>query len=129
MTNETIYFEKANLSDLQSIWFLLHADSKMMKEKQILERMNDLYILRYRQRILGVLCGNYHAGKVTIDWVVIHPLYPESDLREVMIWDFSVILCREPENPSKIDSSLLQWIKRSKAQFRKKPFFIRTEGV
>jgi hypothetical protein len=117
MNDETICFEKAALSDLGSIWRLLHADSKMLQEEEILAQINNLYILRHRQRILGVLCGNYTSGgKVTIHWVVIHPLYLKKALREAMIREYTAILCREPETPKKMDNILSRWIKGSTAQ-------------
>lgn len=90
MTNETIYYRKANRSDLQKIWYLLHADSKMLKEKQILAQIDNIFILCFQKKILGVLCGTYGTGKVNINWVVIHPLYPKKVLSEAMIQELYV---------------------------------------
>jgi hypothetical protein len=129
MTNEVICFEKAAPADLQAIWHLLHADGKMMKEKQIIDILNDLYVLRYHQRILGALCGTYYAGKVNIAWVVIHPLFPEKDLREAMSRQFSGVICREPEDNSQKTAIFKQWFQWCKALFRNDPLFIGTEGV
>ncbi len=100
MTHDGICFEKAHPFDLQSIWYLLHANSQMMREEGILAVLDRLYILHYRQRILGVLCGTYEQRKVIIHWVAIHPLYPEKSLREAMIREFTAVICREPGIPS-----------------------------
>lgn len=125
MTSEGICFEKAIPLDIQPIWYLLHANSKMMSEEQISGFLDELYILRFRQRILGVLCGNYYKRQVVIHWVIIHPLYPEKTLKEAMIKAFSAVYCREPENPSKRGSifSPLQWIQSLKTQFRKQSLY------
>lgn len=125
MTSEGICFEKSNAFDIQSIWHLLHANSKIMSEEQISALLDELYILRFRQRILGVLCGNYYERQVVIHWVIIHPLYPEKDLKEAMIKAFSAVYCREPENPSKRGSifSPIQWIKSLKTQFLKQSLY------
>jgi hypothetical protein len=96
MSNKTITFRRANESDLREIWYLLHAESRMLPEEQILKILNDLYVLSYQTRILGVLYGTYVGSKVNIKWVVIHPLYPEIPLRDAMIQEFSGVLCREP---------------------------------
>lgn len=128
MTDGTIFFEKANLPDLREIWYILHADSRMLKEEQLLEKINDLYVLRYQKRILGVLCGTYSAGKVDISWVVIHPLYPEKTLRQAMIREFSGVLCREPENNSANTGQIAimkHWLKK---QLSKTLLFTQSEG-
>ena len=93
MTNQPIYFEKAIDTDLHQIWHLLLADSKLIKEEELLAQMNDIYVLRFNNKILGALSGTYVAGKVNIIWTVIHPIYPEKELRDAMIYEYTAILC------------------------------------
>ncbi len=125
MFNESIIFRQAVENDSEEIWYLLHADSKMISAPKILELIEQLYVLEYQKRILGVLCGTYFKYQVNIPWVAIHPLYPEDSLREAMIQQFSSIFCHYPGNGIKKSSiSFLRklWILSGK-------LFLKTEGV
>lgn len=119
MTSEGICFEKAHPLDLRSIWYLLHANSRMLSEERLLADLDRLYILHYRQRILGVLCGTYEQRKVIIHWVAVHPLYPEKSLREAMIREFTAVICREPGIPSAKSRFLEKWRKRDPSLWKK----------
>jgi hypothetical protein len=127
MFADAISFRKADETDLTSIWYLLHANSRIIKDDQLREQINQIYVLEYQKRILGVLCGTYSGGQVDIRWIAIHPLYPEHSLQEAMIQQFTGIFCRisgDGEKKTSVFNWFFNW-------FRGKPlkFFSLTKGA
>ncbi len=101
MNQSEIIFRRAKESDMNLIWKLLHADSRMRSEVYIREHLDRIYLLLEDKRVLGALCGIPRTNKAEISWLVIHPLYPESVIAEIMIREFQGIYCRfyvEPTN-------------------------------
>jgi N-acetylglutamate synthase-like GNAT family acetyltransferase len=127
MLADSIHFRKASEVDLDSIWDLLHANGIGLKNEEILQLIDRIYILEYQKRIMGVLCGNYSEGRVNILWTAIHPIYPEHSLREAMIQQFTAIICRIPGDGIKMSPGLNSFVQG----FRKRPLllFLKTEGA
>lgn len=98
MEDDAIILRPAQVSDAKEIWQLVHAEGKGWGMDQILEEINRLYVLTYRKRFLGVLCGTFTPGKETVSWVAVHPMYPENTLRTAMIQGLWGIVSRRPQN-------------------------------
>lgn len=94
MNQTTLVFRQAELEDIQGIWQLLHADSRMRSEAYIREHLTRIYVLYNNRRILGALCGIPRIHKLEIAWVVVHPFYPEQAVAEMMIRGFQGIYYR-----------------------------------
>jgi N-acetylglutamate synthase-like GNAT family acetyltransferase len=112
--DDAINFRKANEMDCNAIWDLLHANGIAVQDEEILQYTNQIYVLEYQKRILGVLCGTYSGGQVNILWIAVHPLYPEHSLQEAMIQQFAGIFCRRPGDGMKRNPAF-KW-------FRERPF-------
>jgi hypothetical protein len=86
-TNEdlTIMIRQARLEDIENIWNLLHANCRTWTAQQINVNLAKMYVLVKNYKILGVLCGSFNLGGTEIEWIEIHPFYPEHALREVMV--------------------------------------------
>ncbi len=101
MSQTEIVFRRAKDSDVDVIWKLLHADGQMRNEVYIWEHLDRIYLLLEGKRVLGALCGIPRINKVEISWLVIHPLYPELIIAEIMIGEFQGIYCRFYERPAR----------------------------
>lgn len=100
MNQGEIVFCRAEVFDIEVIWRLLHSDSRMRSEEYIREHLNRIYILTEGKRVLGVLCGIPRTGKAEVSWLVVHPLYPESIIAEIMIRNLQGIYSRFYEDPA-----------------------------
>lgn len=75
----------ARMNDVKEIWDLLHANVVTWDDVRIIEELPKLRVMLRDSKMLGVLNGNFEAGAIKIEWVAIHSLYPEKQLREAMI--------------------------------------------
>jgi len=57
----------------------------IFKINPIIEELPKLRVMVRDSKMLGVINGNFGAGAIKIEWIAIHPLYPEEQLREAMI--------------------------------------------
>ncbi len=81
----------ARMNDLKEIWNLLHANQISWTDARIIAELPKLRVMQRDSKILGVLNGYFEAKVLKIEWVAIHPLYPEKQLREAMIEGFCAI--------------------------------------
>jgi hypothetical protein len=94
MTFEAITIRPAEAIDIKEIWDLFHADSKTWTEEQIMRNIQQLLVLTRQDKLLGVLFGKLTPGKEEVIWIVIHPMYPEAQLKELMIQGLKVTQCQ-----------------------------------
>ncbi|HBE79872.1 MAG TPA: hypothetical protein DDW65_19150 [Firmicutes bacterium] len=85
MAFEAITIRRAEPKDRDGIWHLLHAQCKGWSEEQIDENLPNLLLLIKQDKILAVLFGKLTAGKTEVIWIVIHPLYPEEELKQTLV--------------------------------------------
>lgn len=90
----------AEREDLKEIWHLLHANTIAWTDERIRAELARLWVMFEDTKMLGVLAGTFETGKEKLDWVAIHPLYPEKRLREAMIKGVCSLL-RLPEGTKK----------------------------
>jgi N-acetylglutamate synthase-like GNAT family acetyltransferase len=84
MNFEAITIRVAEAKDIKQIWDLLHTDVKTWSETEIIRNIQQLIVLTKQDKLLGVLFGELTPSKAEVIWVVIHPMYPENLLRELL---------------------------------------------
>lgn len=82
---QTIIIRQAQPEDNKEIWDILHANCRTWTLQQIQDNNDGMFVLTKGYKILGVLFGSFDMGKKTINWVEVHPLYPEKVLMDVII--------------------------------------------
>lgn len=82
----------ARMDEVEEIWDLLHANMIAWTDERIGATLSKLWVMVLNSKILGVLKGNFEAGEIFIERVVIHPLYPEKQFQEAMIKGFYTIV-------------------------------------
>ena len=85
---EILIIRRAKPEDIDLIWNLLHASSIGWSDDTITIHLNQLLVLQSNNRLLGVLYASNNASE-SIHWVVIHPMYPEKMLHELMLSGFN----------------------------------------
>jgi hypothetical protein len=85
MDFEVITIRFAENKDIKRIWYLLHADCKGWSMEMISGNLDHMLVLAKNDQLLGVLYGELAASKVKVFWIVIHPLYPEEELKQLFI--------------------------------------------
>jgi hypothetical protein len=96
MTAEAIVIRPASLAEVDEIWRLLHDKSLGWSRQQVVDEIGRLYVMRYGDKLIGVLNGSFAAGKEMVSWVAVHPMFPENTLGTAMISGLWGILCRRP---------------------------------
>lgn len=84
MVEESIILRRANCSDCDAIWRLLHSDGQGWNSQRIEAEIMNIYVLTNGTRLLGLL----HKGggkEQTQKLVVIHPMYPEKPFKEILL--------------------------------------------
>lgn len=113
--DDAIILRPAQVSDAKEIWHLIHAEGKGCSIDRILQEIDRIYVLTYRKRYLGVLCGTFTPGRETVSWVAVHPMYPESSLKTAMIKGLWGVLCRRPyrdrEWEQRKELSFIKWLR------------------
>jgi hypothetical protein len=87
---QAIVIRQAQMEDVEEIWDILHANCRTWTLQQIHDHIGKMFVLTKGYKMLGVLCGDFHAellnpGIKMVDWVETHPHYPEKMLKDVMI--------------------------------------------
>jgi hypothetical protein len=85
MAFEAITIRRAEPKDRDGIWHLLHAQCKGWSGEQIRQNLPNLLLLIKQDKILAVLFGKLTTGKTEVIWIVIHPLYPEEELKQILV--------------------------------------------
>ncbi len=85
MTESSVIIRSARSEDCEMIWDILHANCRNWSLRQITDNLSGIFVLVKDLKILGVLAGSSDKSGLIIDWVEIHPLYPEKILRDIMI--------------------------------------------
>lgn len=85
MNFEAITIRCAENTEVKEIWDLLHADGKGWSMEMIAENLDHILILCKQNKILGVLYGELNPYQTTVFWIVIHPLYPEEQLKQILV--------------------------------------------
>ncbi len=75
----------AKTDDVKEIWDLLHSNSFSWTDTKIMAELSGLWVMLNDAKMLGVLYGDFGSGTKKVDWVAIHPIYAEKQLREAMI--------------------------------------------
>jgi N-acetylglutamate synthase-like GNAT family acetyltransferase len=75
----------AKMNDVKEIWDLLHSNSIAWTDTKIIAELSGLWVMLNDVKILGVLYGEFGRGTKKVNWVAIHPIYTEKQLREAMI--------------------------------------------
>lgn len=91
-----ITIRKANFTDIEAIWELLRVEKEMWSAEKILMNIENLFVIIYKNSIACVLHGTLAPGREKIDWVAVHPMYPENSVSYSMIYMFWGIICRKP---------------------------------
>lgn len=107
MLDNSIIIRRAELGDSDDIFSLVAADGHHMSMGYIIGIIDSLYVLIYRKRILGVLCGTPNAGKGKLNWAAVHPMYPESSLVTAMINSIQGVFFRQPVNDTPSQKKLI----------------------
>jgi hypothetical protein len=82
---EAITIRRADNTDIKRIWDLLHADCKGWSMEMITGNLEHLLVLCKQNKLLGVLYGALACSKAEIFWIVIHPFYPEKEIKQLFI--------------------------------------------
>lgn len=82
MQDSSLTFRPAEAGDLNTIWSLLHADSKAWGEERINANLNRMYLLFRSGKLIGVLLAD---DAKYVDWLAVHPLYPENELSDLLL--------------------------------------------
>jgi hypothetical protein len=91
-----ITIRKADFNDTEEIWELLRVEKEMWSTEKILMNIENLFVIIYKNSIISVLHGTTVPGREKIDWVAVHPGYPENSVSYSMIYMFWGIICRKP---------------------------------
>lgn len=105
MNDQSIVFRAVDAGDITHVRRLLHADSRCWDENIIAANLGKLYLLscqsKQRDKVLGVLCGSCASGEPVIDWIAVHPIYPEKMIREIMAQEFQGLFWHTMSRKSK----------------------------
>ncbi len=82
----------ARIGDVKGIWDLLHANTLAWPEERFTVELPKIWVMLQDSKMRGVLKGNFEVGELKVEWVAIHPLYPEQQLREAIIKGICAIL-------------------------------------
>ncbi len=85
MDFKTITIRSAGAKDIDGIWHLLHANSMGWRREKVKENIDHLLVMVEENRLLGTLYGEFNPYKKEVFWVVVHPLYPEEPLKQMLI--------------------------------------------
>lgn len=85
LTDRCLIIRPAREDDVDQIWSLLHANCRAWPAQQIMQHLDGFVVLAKNRKILGVLYGSLNPENMRIDWVEVHPYYPEKPLRELII--------------------------------------------
>lgn len=96
MYDDNIVIRRAELSDVDAIWELARAEGCRLSEAYIVTNIDSFYVLLYRKRILGVLCGKPNPGREKAFWVVVHPMFPHSSVGAALTNCIQGVFFREP---------------------------------
>ncbi|NPV90770.1 MAG: hypothetical protein HPY50_08360 [Firmicutes bacterium] len=96
MQDDQIRIRPAQPSDAVEIWRLLHNDQRPWNLERVRREIDEMYVLTHRERLLGVLHGSFAGRRGDLDWVSVHPMYPEDSLRAAMVGGLYGVLCRQP---------------------------------
>ena len=91
-----ITIRKADFADMEEMWELLRTEKDMWSTEKIHMNIENLFVIIYKNSIVCVLYGTLVPGREKIDWIAVHPMYPEKSVGYSMIYAFWGILCRRP---------------------------------
>jgi hypothetical protein len=103
MSDNGIIIRPAELSDSESIYQILLVDCKNWSIEKIKDRIKDLFVLAYQNKILGVFCGNASSNKFEPYWVSVHPMYPESSITAAIYHALLGVFKRQPSASSALN--------------------------
>jgi hypothetical protein len=98
MPDNEIKIRPALPADAVEIWRLLHTDHHIWGLEKVRQEIGGMYVLSHREKLLGVLRGSFGDRRGALEWVSIHPMYPENTLRTAMVSALCGVLCRQPLN-------------------------------
>ena len=84
MSYGAVIIRPAEKSDLKTIWHLLHADCKLWSDEMICDKLPELFVLSYQERIIGVFHGIISPGGIKEFWITTHPFYQSNSIKLAM---------------------------------------------
>lgn len=91
-----IIIRQAAARDVKEIWELMRSEYEMWNEEKILSHLAHLFVIIYMGKIVGVLHGTFAPDSQSIDWVAVHPMYPQSSVSLALICGLWGVMCRKP---------------------------------
>lgn len=84
MSDKDVVFRPAEITDMDQIWELLHAESRTMCTEEIIQKLGNILVLSCHRKIVGILY--YKAGLAghEILWTAVHPMYSEYTVDNIM---------------------------------------------
>lgn len=84
MSDKNVVFRPAEVTDMDQIWELLHAKSRVMCTKEIIKKLGDILVLSCYEKIVGILYYKNSIGDHEILWTAVHPMYSEYTVDNIM---------------------------------------------
>lgn len=101
MNNPYILFRRAEIEEVETIWDILHSQSVSWDDAMIVKNLPRLFLLLIGQKIIGILhCSDLNS--MCIEWIAVHPRYPEKMFRELMLDQLHSFVAVNGEKPVKI---------------------------
>ncbi len=83
--DKLIIIGQSGLDDVSKIWDILHANCNPWTMQEIRQNTGKLFVLMMGDKMVGVLYADLNRKSKVVDWVEIHPLYPEKILKDIFI--------------------------------------------
>lgn len=88
-----VIIRQAQFKDENKIWNILHANSRTWTLEQIHQKIDGLFVLIIGHTMLGVLGGDFKQETGIVDWIEIHPFYPEKILKDLLLKGLLGVTC------------------------------------
>ena len=95
---DEITIRQAVCADAEEIWELLRIEKELWSIEKILVNIENFFVIIKKKSIISILHGTFNPGMEKINWVVVHPMYPEKAVCLSMIFGFWGVMCRKPVN-------------------------------